>query len=142
MNESIPARGILLAHCSMAEGIVDAVRHITGAEEDVLVPLSNRGLSADALAERVRDLVGPGPTVLFTDLQHGSCGIAARLLTRDVHGVVVLSGVNLAMLLEFVMQRHLPIEELVPRLMEKGHQALRCSPATLEHHADRAAPRG
>ena len=142
MSEAIPARGILLAHGAMAEGIVDAVRHITGAEEGVLVPLSNRGLSADALADRVRDLVGPGPTVVFTDLQHGSCGIAARLLARDVHDVVVISGVNLAMLLEFVMQRQLPVDELVPRLLEKGHQALRCSPASLEHHADRAATRG
>lgn len=142
MSENVPARGILLAHGSMAEGIVDAVRHITGADADVLVPLSNRGLSADTLADRVRERMGPGPTLLFTDLQSGSCGFAARLLARDVRDVVIISGVNLPLLLDFVMQRSLPLDQLVPRLLEKGRAAVGCSPASLEHHADRAAPRG
>ena len=142
MSDVIPARGILLAHGSMAEGIVDAVRHITGAGPEVLMPLSNRGLSADSLADEVRSRLGPGPTLLFTDLQSGSCGFAARLLARDVRDVVIISGVNLPLLLEFVMQRELPIDELVPRLLQKGRAALGCSPASLEHLADRAAPRG
>lgn len=142
MNDAVPARGILLAHGSMAEGIVDAVRQITGAGPEVLMPLSNRGLSADGLAEEVRARLGPGPTVLFTDLQSGSCGFAARLLARDVRDVVIITGVNLPLLLEFVMQRELPIDELVPRLLHRGRAALGCSPASLEHHADRAAPRG
>jgi mannose/fructose-specific phosphotransferase system component IIA len=142
MSDAVPIRGILLAHGGMAEGIVDAVRHITGAEPDVLMPLSNRGLSPQALAEAVRDLVGDGPTILFTDLQSGSCGFAARILARELPGVVIVSGVNLPVLLEFVMLRELPLSELVPRLLAKGRAAIGCAPATLESNADRAVSGG
>jgi len=140
MSERVAARGILLAHGAMAEGIVDAVRCISGSEPDVLVPLSNRGLSPAALAESIRGHVGSEPTVLFTDLQSGSCGFAARILARELPGVIIISGVNLPMLLEFVMNRDMPIEDLVPRLLEKGRAAVGCSPASFEHHADRAVP--
>lgn len=139
MSEVIPARGILLAHGTMAEGIVDAVRHITGAGPDVLVPLSNRGFSADTLAAEVRARIGPGPTILFTDLKSGSCGFAAHLLARDLRELVIVSGVNLPLLLEFVMLRERPMEELIPKLLEKGRAAVGCSPETMEPHGDRVA---
>jgi mannose/fructose-specific phosphotransferase system component IIA len=142
MSDAAPVRGILLAHGGMAEGIVDAVRHITGAEPDVLVPLSNRGLSPQGLAEAVRDLVGDGPTILFTDLQSGSCGFAARILARELPRLVIVSGVNLPVLLEFVMLRELPLSDLVPRLLAKGRAAIGCAPATLESNADRAVSGG
>ncbi len=140
MSEAAPTRAVLLAHGAMAEGIVDAVRRITGVDDDVLVPLSNRGLSPASLAEQVQRHVGTGPALLFTDLQSGSCGFAARMLARDFPDLVIISGVNLPLLLEFVIHRELPIGELVPRLLTKGRAALACTPASLEHHADRAAP--
>lgn len=142
MSETRLARGILLAHGAMAEGIIDAVRAITGAEADVLAPLSNKGLSPQSLAQEVRKLVGDGPTILFTDLQSGSCGFAARLLARELPDLVVVSGVNLPVLLEFVTQRHLPLEQLVPRLLQKGRAAMGCAPETLEKNADRAVSGG
>lgn len=142
MSKPQPARAILLAHGDMAAGIVDAVRQITGADEDVLVPLSNRGLSPDTLAQRVRDRVGQGPTLLFTDLQSGSCGFAARILARDFPDVVVISGVNLPVLLEFVMSRELPLAELVPKLLAKGRAAIGCAPGRFEDHGDRAVSGG
>jgi mannose/fructose-specific phosphotransferase system component IIA len=138
MSETAPARGILLAHGDMAAGIVDAVRNITGADEDVLAPLSNRGLGPDALAQQVRELMGPGPTLLFTDLPSGSCGFAARLLAREIPDLVVISGVNLPVLLEFVMSRELPVPELVNRLLAKGRASIACTPAGFEIHGDRA----
>jgi mannose/fructose-specific phosphotransferase system component IIA len=141
MSEVRPVRGILLAHAAMAEGITDAVHHITGAGPDVLVPLSNRGLSPKALVDEVRRHV-QGPTILFTDLPSGSCGFAARLLARELPDLVVLSGVNLPVLLEFVMLRDLPLAELVPRLLARGRAALGCAPASLENNADRAVSGG
>lgn len=144
MSEQVAARGILLAHGDMADGIVDAVRHITGAGEDVLVPLSNRGLAPPALADLVREQIGrgSGPVVVFTDLPSGSCGFAARLLARELPNVVIVSGVNLAVLLEFVLSRELPVELLVPRLLEKGRSAVVCAPTTFGANADPAVPRG
>lgn len=144
MSDAAAARGILLAHGNMAEGIVDAVRRIAGAEPEVLVPLSNRGLSPAALAQAVRDRLdaGSGPVILFTDLPSGSCGFAARLLSREFPDLVIVSGVNLAVLLEFVVSRELPMEQLVPRLLEKGRAAVGCAPANLESNADPAVSRG
>ena len=71
-------RGIVLAHGEMASGLLEAVRHIAGGVGDYLVPLSNRGLGPDILAEEVGKLAGAGPTIVFTDLQSGSCGFSAR----------------------------------------------------------------
>lgn len=127
-SSSGPAiRGILLSHGGMAEGVVDAVRRITGADDDALVPVTNRGVSPETLADELRGHLGRGPAILFTDLQSGSCGFAARRVAQGVDGLVVISGINLPMLLEFVMNRTLPIDELVPRLLEKGRAAICCS---------------
>ena len=135
-------RGIVLAHGEMASGLLEAVRHIAGGVGDYLVPLSNRGLGPDILAEEVGKLAGAGPTIVFTDLQSGSCGFAARRCLQNLPQLVVISGVNLPMLLEFVMRRTLPLEQLVPFLLAKGRAAISCSPANFESHEHRAVSRG
>src|SRR6185436_18673628 len=113
-------RGVVLAHGEMAQGMIDAVKHIAGAGADILVPLSNRGLGPDVLAEEICNVAGDGPTIVFTDLQSGSCGFAARRCLQNTQQLVVISGVNLPMLLEFVMRQQLPLEQLVPFLLMKG----------------------
>jgi|SRR5690606_9753799 len=139
MSEQQTHRAVLLGHAGMAEGMVEAVRHITGCTGDALVPISNRGKSPEALADDVRAALGNGPGIVFTDLQAGSCGFVARRLAQTIDGVVVISGVNLPLLIDFVMNRTLPLEQLVPRLLAKGRAAMGCAPAHLEEHADRAA---
>jgi fructoselysine/glucoselysine PTS system EIIA component len=140
-SNEVPVRGILLTHGAMADGIVDAVRRITGVGEDALEPLSNRGVSPEMLAEDIRARLGSSPTILFTDLQSGSCGFAAHRVSRDHEDMVVISGVNLPMLLEFVMNRQLPLQELVPRLLARGRAAIGCAPAELADDADRSPAR-
>lgn len=139
MSERAAARAVLLGHCGMPEGMVDAVRHITGCEQDAIVPITNRGMSPEALTAEVQRVLGDGPGIIFTDLQSGSCGFVARRLTQSASGIVVISGVNLPVLIDFAMNRALPFEELVPRLLTKGRAAMGCAPAHLEEHADRAA---
>lgn len=138
MSEGPPVTGVLLGHGSMPDGMVDAVRHITGCEPDVLVPVSNRGMSPETLAAAVCDAIGDAPSIVFTDLQSGSCGFVARRLLQGRDGLVVISGVNLPLLIEFVMNRQLPLAELVPRLLSKGRAAMGCAPADLEGHEHRA----
>ncbi len=135
-------RGIVIAHGDMASGIVDAVKHIAGVSGDFLVPLSNRGLGPDALAQEVRRLASSEPTIVFTDLQSGSCGFAARRCVQELPHLVVISGVNLPILLEFVMRRQLPVDQLVPFLLNRGRSAINCSPATFEANEHRAVSRG
>ena len=135
-------RGIVIAHGDMAAGLVDAVRHIAGISGDFLLPLSNRGLGPDALAQQVRGLATDAPTIVFTDLQSGSCGFAARRCVQELPSVVVISGVNLPILLEFVMRRQLPLVELVPFLLAKGRSAINCSPVSFETNEHRAVSGG
>jgi len=137
-------RGVVVCHGSLAEGYVDAVRQITGVGEEALVALSNRGLSPETMAADIRAAVGDGPAVIFTDLLAGSCGFAARRLAQQAANVAVLSGVNLPMLLHFVMHRQEPLSEVAPRLVEKGRAAVGCAPASLEgleDHGHSAVPR-
>ena len=134
------ARAVLLGHGGMPEGMVDAVRHITGCEQDAIVAITNRGMSPEALIQAVQSVLGDGPGIIFTDLPSGSCGVVARRLTHNTDAIVVISGVNLPVLLDFAMNRTLPLETLVARLLSKGRAAMGCAPAHLEDHADRAAP--
>ena len=136
MSEA-PVHGIVLAHGGMAEGMVDAVRQITGLDASALVPVSNRGLSPEALAEEVRKHVR-GATIVFTDLQSGSCGFAARRYLLDIPELAIVTGVNLPILLEFAMHRELPISELVPRLLNKARAAITSSISSAEPHEHRA----
>lgn len=142
MSEEAPVTGIVLTHGAMAEGLVSAVRLIAGLEDGALVPLSNQGVSPELLADRIRELAADRPTILFTDLQSGSCAFAGRRLARERQDFAVISGVNLPMLLEFVLHRGEPLPRLVPMLLEKGRGAIACAPAEWERDADRAVSRG
>lgn len=118
-------RGIVVGHGGMAAGMVDATRAITGIPEEALVPFSNRGLSPEALLDGIRTLLSPDhDTILFTDLQSGSCAVAARRLTMQLPRTSVVSGVNLPVLLEFAMNRSIPMNELVDRLIDRGRTAI------------------
>jgi mannose/fructose-specific phosphotransferase system component IIA len=130
MSEPVPVRAVLLGHGGMPEGLVDAVRHITGCEPDTIVPISNRGLSPESLAAAVRDVVGNGPAIIFTDLQSGSCGFVARRLCQSCTDVALVCAVNLPLLVDFAMNRTLPLDELVPRLLQRGRDAITAVPAT------------
>jgi len=74
------------------------------------------------------EIMGRDAMILFTDLGSGSCAFAAmKCLQKDCRQAVV-SGVNLPILLDFVFNRHLPMGELVPRLVQKGVEAVKASP--------------
>ena len=124
MSDSPGLRGIIVAHGDMAQGLVTAVRHITGVEDDVLVPITNRECSPDELSARIAGALEAGPAIVFTDLQTGSCGFAARRLTRDSTDIAVIGGVNLPLLVDFVMNRAMEPRALVERLVDKGRGAI------------------
>lgn len=122
------ARGIVVAHGTMAEGLIDAVRRIAGGAADALVAVSNEGLSPQELRGLLEEIAGDGPVVVFADLQSGSCGMAAMVSCRNAGSRAVLCGVNLPVLLDFVFHRDLPLQELVPRLEGKGREGIRRLP--------------
>lgn len=123
MTSETLVSGVVVAHGELAEAFVSVVGRISGAT-DGLKAVSNEGLAADALRLKVAELVDSEATIIFVDLQGGSCGLASLGVAKDTQNVAVLSGVNLPMLLDFVFHRDLPLERLVERLVEKGRAEL------------------
>lgn len=105
MNSPAPAiRALVAAHGELAAGLVSAVDRITGRGA-VLATVSNTGIGADQMEATVRERIDrDGVRAIFTDLPSGSWTMAARRAMRGNEEVVLVTGVNLAALLEFVMR--------------------------------------
>jgi PTS system N-acetylgalactosamine-specific IIA component len=101
--EATPSpRAVLAGHGDFAAGMASAVAQISG-RGDVFVTLTNRGRSADDIEQMLRDALDAGGLrVVFTDLPAGSCTFAARRLQRERPDLVLVTGANLATLLDFV----------------------------------------
>ena len=107
---SEPLRGVIVCHGVLARALVDATAQISGMT-DVLVPVSNSGCDRGDLEARVEAAVGTMPTVVFVDMASGSCLFAVLRRLRERENVRVVTGVNLAMLLDFVFHRDLTPDE-------------------------------
>ena len=103
-NPATELRAIIAAHGELAAGLVSAVDRITG-RGSALGILSNVGLGADQMEATMRERIErDGVRAIFTDLPSGSWTMAARRAMRGNDQVVLVTGVNLAALLEFVMR--------------------------------------
>ena len=69
-------------------------------------------------------LNGTGARVIFTDLPAGSATIAARRIVKDDPGIVLVSGVNLATLLDFVFNNAVSPTEAARTAAERGKASL------------------
>jgi mannose/fructose-specific phosphotransferase system component IIA len=121
-------RGIIVSHAAVAQALVAAVRAITGIE-DGLTAVSNEGCGTEALAERLREAVGDGPALLFVDLPGGSCMTSSTRYARQHADIAVVTGVNLAMLLDFVFHRNVSPVEAARRALDAGAKAIRVTAA-------------
>ena len=117
-------RAIVAGHGEFATGLVSAVQQITG-RGDVFRAVSARDLSgADLEAAIRRALEETGAQVVFTDLQAGSCTMAARRISRVKPDVVLVAGANLPMLLDFAFAESMPAVEAARHAMERGRAAI------------------
>ena len=89
-------------------------------------------LLAEALASalklrghRVLAAVDARPAVVFVDLASGSCLFAVLKRLRNEQSVRVVTGVNLAMLVDFVFHRSLSPEEAAARAAAAGEKSIR-----------------
>lgn len=122
MSEEL--RGVVVCHGRLAGALVEAAEEISGVT-GTLTPVSNSGCDRGALEERVEAAVGAGPAVVFVDLSSGSCLFAVLNRLRGVGAARVVTGVNLAMLVDFVFHRTLPLDEAAARAAIAGGKAIR-----------------
>jgi len=112
-------RGVVVTHGRLGQALIEAAEEITGIV-GALKPLSNRGVGPVELKLSVAEAMGAEPTVVFVDLASGSCGFAANTAIRDCKSAVVVTGVSLPMLIEFLFHRDLELPQLADRLVDKG----------------------
>ena len=117
-------RAIVVGHGEFAGGLVSAVGQICGMA-DKLVVMSMMGMTPEDIESAIRDqLSTTGARVIFTDLPAGSATIAARRIVKDEPGLVLVSGVNLATLLDFVFNTSVPPTEAARAAAERGKASL------------------
>ena len=98
-------RALVAGHADFAAGLISAVGMITG-RGDELAPIQVTGMCGTDIERLLREtLESTGARVIFTDLQAGSCTMAARRVQREMPGVILVAGANLPMLLDFVLSR-------------------------------------
>jgi mannose/fructose-specific phosphotransferase system component IIA len=119
-------RGIIVSHAAVAQALVTAVGAITGIQ-DALTAVSNEGCGTAELGERLRQAIGEGPAVVFVDLPGGSCFTSSVRYAKQHVEIAVVTGVNLAMLLDFVFHRDIPPAEAARRAVDAGAKAIRVS---------------
>jgi mannose/fructose-specific phosphotransferase system component IIA len=116
-------RGVVVCHGPLAGALVGAVEQIAGPAR-VLIAVSNEGCDRASLEARVAEAVGAGPAVVFVDMASGSCLFAVLRKLRERDDIRVVTGVNLAMLLDFVFHREATAEAAAARAVEVGNKAI------------------
>ena len=100
------------------------VKMITGLG-DGLYAVSNTGCDRGQLELRIMEAIGDGPAVVFVDMVGGSCMIATLRQLQDRDDVKLVTGVNLAMLLDFVFHREQTAADAAERAVQTGGEAIR-----------------
>ena len=115
--------GIVFAHAQVAQAFVAAVKAIAG-EGHGLVPVSNEGCDRAQIQARLDEVIANRPAVVFADMPGGSCAFGAGAYARTHDKVRVVTGVNLAMLLDFAFHRELSPAEAATRAAETGRSSV------------------
>jgi PTS system mannose-specific IIA component len=120
----IPA--LLVTHADLGAALLRAAERIYGPVEDVGV-LSNDALGRAEIVRLVRERVDAWPDggLVLTDFPGGSCQQCSLLAAREHGEVLVITGINLPGLLDYLHNRErYPVAELADRLMAKARDGI------------------
>jgi N-acetylgalactosamine PTS system EIIA component len=125
-SESAPAgpRAIVAGHGDFAAGLISAVEQISGRGR-LLVPFAVKQLGIEDIEAQLREeMVTADVRVIFTDLQAGSCTMASRRILRGMDDAVLIAGVNLPTLLDFVFADNDSPVDAARHAAERGKAAI------------------
>jgi mannose/fructose-specific phosphotransferase system component IIA len=121
----VPA--LIVMHADLSAALLRAAASVYGPIEDVDV-LSNEGLSREQLEQEIERRVAGwvhGGLVL-TDFWGGSCHICGIAAARGHGDIVLLTGLNLPTLLDYLHNRdEYGVPQLAERLQRKGRDSIR-----------------
>jgi mannose/fructose-specific phosphotransferase system component IIA len=123
--ERVPA--LLVMHADLSSALMRAAQKVYGEFEGVAV-LSNEGRSREDLEGEIGRLVS-GWThggLVLTDFWGGSCHICGMAAARGRGEIVIVTGLNLPTLLDYLHNRdQYGVVELAERLRKKGQDSIR-----------------
>ncbi len=120
--------GLIVTHGALAAALRDSAARIAGDVSQLEI-VSNDALSVEGLHARVHEAVDRLDTgaggIIFTDLAGGSCAVACRMVLQQHPRVRLVTGINLPMLVDFVLRRgDLELDALVLRLLQRGQSSI------------------
>jgi len=117
-------RAIVAGHGDFAAGLISAVEQISGRGR-LLLPISVKQLGVEDIETLLRkEMLAAGVRVIFTDLSAGSCTMASRRILRGTEDAVLIAGVNLPTLLDFVFADTMPPVEAARHAAERGKASI------------------
>ncbi|WP_035101791.1 PTS sugar transporter subunit IIA [Aneurinibacillus terranovensis] len=118
---------LIATHFNLSESLLGAAEMIIGSQKNVKAVTFSPDEGIDALKEKMERVMieWGGEGLILTDIPGGSpSNVASLLATR--YPVFILTGVNLPMLLEILLQREvLAPKELLKTAEEAGKTAIR-----------------
>src|SRR5215475_4887292 len=125
-------RALLITHGDLGASLLQTASGIVGPAPGVEA-LSNRDQSREGLARLIESKIAEWngeQGIVLTDIHGGSCAQAAMSGSLAGRGAPVITGVNLPMLVDFLVNRgSYTAVEMAARLIEKGRASVRL----LEH---------
>lgn len=121
----VPA--LVVMHADLAEALIRAAAKVYGPVDDVDV-LSNEGLSRADLERAIEERVARWPHggIVLTDFWGGSCHMCSAIAARGHGEVIVLAGLNLPTLIDYLHNRDAyEAPALAERLLKKGQDSIR-----------------
>ena len=113
---------MIVTHGRLAEGFLDAIKLLAGEdalkdiETVILEPLD----SPESLYEKIKSKIHNEDMLIFVDLFGGTPSRAAAMLAAEKLNIRIIAGVNLPMLIEAVLNKDKPLEELTERVIRAG----------------------
>lgn len=119
-------RIVVAAHGDLAGALLGAAELICGQLPHVRAVGLAPDDSPESFAERLRAALGPedGPILVLTDLAGGTPHNVALAMARRRPATSLISGVNLAVVLEAATCQDALDDELIERLVGQGREAL------------------
>jgi mannose/fructose-specific phosphotransferase system component IIA len=119
-------RIVVAAHGDLASGFVDAARLIGGQVQELEAVALRPDDTPEAFAERLAAACGEPerPVLILTDLVGGTPHNVALAVIHRRPSAVLISGANLAVLIEAAMSVDALDDDTVERLVETGRAAL------------------
>ncbi len=116
---------IIVTHGELASSLIETSRMIVGEHEDIFPVELKEGDSIEELSNRIRECVGESnEAIVLTDLFGASPTNAALKLIKEGRGVEIVTGVNLPMLLDLLMDRDGSPVDLAKRIAESGRDSI------------------